>query len=421
MVNSPAALSPRPNPPGAKSTIPNASKAKALAILNSSKAARPSPTSTAPITANTSQDGTLDMAEQMNAQVREQFVSGKRLGEGTYAIVYSGHYRHDPTRLVAIKKIKFNAEYKDGIAMDAIREIKYLSELSHPNIIKLHAVFSTKDQNLTLVLEQLPCGDLEGVWHDKPGLTYGGADIKAWANMLCQAIWFCHANSVLHRDIKGNNCLIAADGTVKLADFGLARGFADPGKHMTSNVITRFYRPPELLYGAPHYNGKVDMWSVGCVIAEIAIHNFFLASNTDIEQIAVICDHFGTPTEETWPGVTSLRYYLPPEKQIGAVKGTSAPKIGKPMSWWRATFPLLGEDGLDLLKGLLTPDPNKRLSAEQALQHRWWTNLPRPTRKENLPRKGKALEKMGEDLKRKGGETPAGAGGRADKVARKLF
>ncbi|KAH8731302.1 kinase-like domain-containing protein [Phaeosphaeriaceae sp. PMI808] len=414
MAASPIALSPRPNPPGSK-PLPMAAKTKALAILNSSnKASHPPPQ---PPPASTSNDGGLDLAEQMNDNVRQQFVSGKKLGEGTYAIVYAGHYRHDPNALVAIKKIKFNAEFKDGIAMDAIREIKFLSELSHPNIIKLHAVFSTKDQNLSLVLEHLPLGDLEGLWRNR-AITYTGSDIKAWANMLCQAIWFCHENYVLHRDIKGNNLLIAADGTVKLADFGLARSFSDPGRPMTSNVITRFYRPPELLYGCYHYGGAVDMWSVGCVIAELTIRNFFLASETDIGQLATICDHFGTPTEEVWPGVSTLRYYVAPEKQPGIAKGSTAAKMGKPLSWWRASFPLLGEDGVELIRGMLAMDPKKRLSARQALEHRYWTNMPRPTKKENLPSQGGGEKKAAEDLKRKGGETPAN--GRADKVARKL-
>ena len=409
---SPVALSPRPNPPGAK---PNAiaARSKALAILNSSNKAPRSPVAPA----SDPSDGGMDLAEKMNAKVREQFVSGKKLGEGTYAIVYAGHYRSNPSSLVAIKKIKLNAEFKDGIAMDAIREIKFLSELQHPNIIRLHAVFSTKDQNLSLVLEHLPLGDLEELWKNKK-IIYGGADIKSWANMLCQAVWFCHENYVLHRDIKGNNLLIAADGTVKLADFGLARGFADPGRRMTSNVITRFYRPPELLYGCYHYAGGVDIWSVGCVIAELAIRGFFLASDTDIGQLATICDHFGTPTEETWPGVSSLRYYVGPAQQPGINKGSTAAKMGKPTSWWRATFPLLGDDGIDLVRGMLNMDPKKRLSAKQCLEHRYWTNMPRPTKKEKLPKQGGGEAKLGEDLKRKGGETPAN--GRVDKIARKL-
>jgi cyclin-dependent kinase 7 len=404
-VSSPAALSPRPNAPGAQSAIPD----RAKALSNLSRVTKPP--AMAAITNNPIDGGEEDMAEQMNAAVRSQFVSGARLGEGTYAIVYAGHYRTDPSKLVAIKKIKLNADFKDGIAMDAIREIKYLSELSHPNIIKLHAVFSTKDQNLSLVLEHLPLGDLEGLWKNK-SITYSGADIKAWSNMLCQAIWFCHANNVLHRDIKGNNLLIAADNTVKLADFGLARSFADPGANMTSNVITRFYRPPELLYGCKHYAGNVDMWSVGCVIAELALRQFFLPSETDLQQLAVIIDVFGTPTEESWPGVSTLRYYQPPPTR-------SAIKLPQPLMWWRGRLPLLGDDGIDLVRGMLAMDPQKRLTAEQALKHRYWTSAPRPTKKENLPNEGGGIKKEGEDLKRKGGETPAGAG-RVDKVARKL-
>jgi len=298
--------------------------------------------------------------------------------------------------------------------LDAIREIKFLSELSHPNVIKLHAVFSTKEQNLSLVLEYLPRGDLETLWKNV-NITYGSADIKAWANMLCQGIWFCHENHILHRDIKGSNALIAADGTVKLADFGLARGFADPGKNMTTVVITRNYRPPELYYGCRHYGGAVDMWSIGVTIAELAIRNFLFPSFTDVEQLNMIVDMCGTPTEDTWPGVSSLEFYVPPGKGPNA-----AAKPTKPMSFWRARFPQLGEDGIDLLRGLLTMDPKKRLTARQALEHKYWTNLPRPTKNENLPKKGGGEKKMGEDLKRKGGETPAGANGRGDKVARKL-
>ena len=416
MAPSPA-LSPRPNPPGTR--IPpaaTATKAKALALLNSNKTAA----APAPAAAETLGDGGLDLAEQMNDEVRRQFVSGAKLGEGTYAIVYAGHYRNNPSALVAIKKIKVNAEFKDGIAPDAIREIKFLSELSHPNIVKLHAVYATKEQNLSLVLEHLPLGDLDGLWRNK-SITFGGADIKAWANMICQGIWFCHENFVLHRDIKGGNILIAADGTLKLADFGLARSFADPGKKMTTLVITRSYRPPELFYGCSHYGGTADMWSIGCTIAELAIRNYFLIAGTDIEELALLCDTFGTPTEETWPGVSSLPYYVAPGKKFGQeleAKGTTAAKVAKPMSWWRSRFPLLGEDGLDLVRGMMTMDPQRRLTARQALQHKYWTNLPRPTKKENLPGKGRTEEKPNEEAKRKGGDPPPN--GRGDKVARKL-
>ena len=134
------------------------------------------------------------------------------------------------------------------MAPDAIRELKHLQELSHPNIISLLSVFSSKDQNLNLVLEFLPLGDLEMLIKDPENIRYGAGDIKAWMGMVSRGVWFCHENFVLHRDIKPNNLLIAADGEVKLADFGLARSFADPHRTMTTNVITRWYRPPELFF-----------------------------------------------------------------------------------------------------------------------------------------------------------------------------
>ena len=142
---------------------------------------------------------------------------------------------------------------------------------------------------------------------DVDGVRYGTADIKAWMGMLGRAVWFCHENFILHRDIKPNNLLIAADGEVKLADFGLARSFADPYNKMTYNVITRWYRPPELLYGARHYAGAVDVWAVGLVFAELIIRAPFVAGNTDIHQLDLICQAIGTPTEENWPGVTKLQ------------------------------------------------------------------------------------------------------------------
>ncbi|KAF2112339.1 serine/threonine-protein kinase crk1 [Lophiotrema nucula] len=408
-VSSPALrlpLSPRPNPSGAGAKL-EVPEAKPLTILRASK-------SSVTIEDTIPQDvfeQAVDQSEALNDQVREQFVVGGRLGEGTYAIVYAGYYRQNPEHRVAIKKIKLNAEFKDGIAMDAIREIKFLQELEHPNIIKLHAVFSTKDQNLSLVLEHLPYGDLEALWKNKD-VAYGAADIKAWAIMLANAVWFCHANHVLHRDIKGNNILIGPDGGIKLADFGLARGFADPGRPMTNQVITRFYRPPELLYGARYYSGAVDIWSMGIVISELCIRNFLVPSNTDIEQITAIEDIFGTPTDADWPFVSTLPLY----------KMTFDPaniKRPRPHSWWLQTMGILGSDGIDLLRGMLTMNPLLRLDSQRVLYHPYFANAPRPTMKEMLPRAGGGLKQTAEDHVRMESERVERFE-RGDKVARKL-
>lgn len=307
--------------------------------------------------------------------------------------------------------MKKNAEWQDGINLDSLREMKYLAELHHPHLIELIAVFTTKDENINLVLEHLPGGELEALWQDKT-IAYGGADVKTWANMLCQAVWWLHENFVLHRDIKSNNIIIAADNSIKLADFGLARSFANPEADMTYNVITRYYRPPELVLGSTHYGGCVDMWSVGCVIVDLAIRDFLLPSATDIAHWAVITEIFGVPTEQDWPGISKLRFWKENVEN-------AAPKRPQPLSWWRQRMPLIGDAGIDLVRGLLTMDPARRLSAKQALGHYYWTSLPRPQKKENLPRKGgKEGEKAAaEQLKRVGGDIESG---RTDKVARKL-
>ena len=350
-----------------------------------------------------------ELAERLNDDTKQKYVKDKKLGEGTYAIVYLGHLRADPSSLLAIKKIKVNTEYRDGLSMDAIREVKYLQELSHPNIIALHAVFSSKNQNLNLVLEYLPLGDLEMLIKDSEGIRYGTAEVKAWMGMLGRAVWFCHENFVLHRDIKPNNLLIAADGEVKLADFGLARSFSDPYRPMTYQVITRWYRPPELLFGARFYSGAVDVWSMGTVFAELILRSPFVAGNTDVHQLELICNTIGTPTEENWPGVSKLEGFLKYDK------AATIPVRGK--DFYFSRFGTAGPEGVDLLMSMLALDPRKRCTARQVLEHKWWSSDPRPTAKEDLPKKGGGPERMGEDLKRRGGEIE---GGRGDKVARKL-
>jgi cyclin-dependent kinase 7 len=325
--------------------------------------------------------------------------------------VYIGHLKSDPSHLVAIKKIKVNKEYLQGMAPDAIRELKHLQEISHPNIISLLGVFSSRDQNLNLVLEYLPRGDLEMLIKDIDGVRYGAADIKAWMGMLCRAVWWCHANFVLHRDIKPNNLLIAADFEIKLADFGLARNFADPYRIMTSNVITRWYRPPELLYGVQHYGGAVDVWSVAVVFAELVIRHPYLPGDTELQQINLIAQAIGTPTEEVWPGVSKLPSYVATDP-IFPVRGRDG---------YLSTFGTAGHEGVDLLMGMFVLDPRKRITAEQALEHEYWRSEPKPTRKEDLPRKGgdEAVSRAAQDQGMKPGVVnvpgrPLGA------VARKL-
>jgi len=309
----------------------------------------------------------MDAVEKANYERQKQWAKEKKVGEGTYAVVYQG--REAKTgRKVAIKKIKVGA-MKDGLDMSAIREVKFLRELQHQNVIALLDVFSSKT-NLNLVLEWLET-DLEMIIKDR-SLVFLPADIKSWIAMCLRGLEFCHRNSILHRDLKPNNLLIAADGQLKIADFGLARDFADPGYKMTCQVITRWYRPPELLFGCRYYSTAVDMWSVGCIFAELMLRIPYLPGESDMDQLKTIFRALGTPTEEDWPGHTKLPDYVP---------------VGQfPKPPMRDLFTAATADCLNLLAKFFIYEPRKRISAKDALSHPYFFALPNPTHPSKLPR-----------------------------------
>lgn len=359
------------------------------------------------------------MAEYLNKQISAKYVKGKFLGEGTYANVYKGHLRSDPSKFIAIKKFKINKDtFKDGINVDTIREIKYLQELSHKNIIALYDVYSSKDQTINAVIEFCGGGNLEDLIRDT-SFGYGLADIKAWMGMLMRALYFCHRNFVLHRDIKPGNLLIGDDGELKLADFGLGRKFGAPDDKMTHMVITLWYRPPELLFGARHYSGAVDVWSCALILAELVLRRPFIAADQDPEALAAGGGELaqlekmnlalGTPLDENWPGVSQLPTYveLTPRIPLRDKRG------------FKEIFKSLDDPGLDLMRAMLSYEPLKRPTARQCLEDKWWTMDPRPTDKEEMPRKKNVNEKkMGEMIAKEPGAIEDG--NKYKGVARKL-
>ena len=115
---------------------------------------------------------------------------------------------------------------------------------------------------------------------------------------------------MLHRDLKPNNILIGRNGELKITDFGLAKSFGSPNRMLTHQVVTRWYRSPELLFGAKLYGTGVDIWAVGCIMAELLLRVPFLPGETDLGQLSKIFEVFGTPTEEQWPNVETLSDYI---------------------------------------------------------------------------------------------------------------
>ncbi|KAF7430509.1 TFIIH complex serine/threonine-protein kinase subunit kin28 [Pleurotus ostreatus] len=309
----------------------------------------------------------MDVVEKANAQRQKKWAKVGKVGEGMYAVVYRGR-EVETGRQVAVKKIKVG-QLKDGLDMSAIREVKFLRELKHQNIIELLDVYSSKT-NLNLVLEFLD-SDLEMVIKDRT-LVFLPADIKSWMAMTFRGLEFCHRNWILHRDLKPNNLLISSTGLLKIADFGLARDFADPGYKMTCQVITRWYRPPELLFGCRYYSSAVDIWSVGCIFAELMLRTPYLPGESDMDQLKTIFRALGTPTEEDWVGHTKLPDYVP---------------VGQfPKTPLRDLFTAASADALNLLSKCLTYEPRKRISARDALHHAYFFALPNPSHPSKLPK-----------------------------------
>ncbi|KAJ3024424.1 UNVERIFIED_CONTAM: cyclin-dependent kinase 5 [Siphonaria sp. JEL0065] len=281
----------------------------------------------------------------------EKYQKIEKLGEGTYGIVYKAQNR-ETDDIVALKRIRLENE-DEGVPCTAIREISLLKELKHPNIVKLYDVIHT-EKKLTLVFEFLD-SDLKKFMD-----SYGG-DLDVPTNkhlmyQLLKGIAFCHEHRVLHRDLKPQNLLINKRLELKLADFGLARAFGIPVRSYSHEVVTLWYRAPDVLMGSRQYSTSIDIWSAGCIMAEMASGRALFPGQSVRDQLLKIFKLMGTPNESTWPKITELPEY----KSDFPIyeKGNIAEMV-----------PKLDAQGVDLLCKLLEYVPEKRISAEAALQH----------------------------------------------------
>ncbi|XP_063096177.1 cyclin-dependent kinase 18 isoform X2 [Cavia porcellus] len=287
----------------------------------------------------------------------ETYVKLDKLGEGTYATVFKGRSKLTEN-LVALKEIRL--EHEEGAPCTAIREVSLLKNLKHANIVTLHDLIHT-DRSLTLVFEYLD-SDLKQ-YLDHCGNLMSMHNVKIFMFQLLRGLAYCHRRKILHRDLKPQNLLINERGELKLADFGLARAKSVPTKTYSNEVVTLWYRPPDVLLGSTEYSTPIDMWGVGCIHYEMATGRPLFPGSTVKEELHLIFRLLGTPTEETWPGVTAL----PEFRAYNFPAYLPQPLLSH--------APRLDTDGINLLTGLLLYESKSRMSAEAALAHPYFRSL----------------------------------------------
>jgi cyclin-dependent kinase len=289
----------------------------------------------------------------------ERYQKMEKIGEGTYGVVYKAKDRVTG-EIIALKKIRLEAE-DEGIPSTAIREISLLKELQHPNIVRLYDVVHT-ERKLTLVFEFLD-QDLKKYLD----ICDSGLDLpilKSFLYQLLTGVAYCHHHRVLHRDLKPPNLLINREGQLKLADFGLARAFGIPVRSYTHEVVTLWYRAPDVLMGSRKYSTPVDIWSVGCIFAEMANGRPLVAGTSEADQLDRIFRLLGTPKLPDFPGIVDLPEYTP-----------DLPPYPPPRNGLASLVPTLDVDGVELLQKMLQYDPARRITAQAALEHSFFYEM----------------------------------------------
>ncbi|XP_054257506.1 cyclin-dependent kinase 1-like [Macrosteles quadrilineatus] len=285
----------------------------------------------------------------------------EKIGEGTYGVVFKGRNKKTG-EYVAIKKIRMESE-DEGIPSTAIREVSLLKELVHPNIVCLQETLMDETR-LYLIFEFLSMDLKKYLDSIDSGKYMEPAVVKSYLFQIMQAIVFCHMRRVLHRDLKPQNLLIDSKGLIKVADFGLGRAFGVPVRVFTHEVVTLWYRAPEVLLGSTRYSCPVDIWSVGCIFSEMATKHPLFQGDSEIDQLFRIFRVLSTPTEETWTGVSQLPDYKPTFPNWTQNNLSSHTKN-------------IDDIGLDLLQKMLIYDPAKRISGKEALKHKYFSDVDR--------------------------------------------
>ncbi|XP_024641220.1 protein IMPAIRED IN BABA-INDUCED STERILITY 1 [Medicago truncatula] len=294
-----------------------------------------------------------------------------KIGQGTYSSVFRAR-EVETGKMFALKKVRFDTFQAESIRFMA-REITILRRLDHPNIMKLEGIITSRMSNSIYLVFEYMEHDLAGLV-SRSDIVFTDAQIKCYMRQLLSGLEHCHVRGIMHRDIKVSNILLNNEGVLKIADFGLANSISPNNKHpLTSRVVTLWYRPPELLMGATNYGVSVDLWSVGCVFAELFLGKPILKGRTEVEQLHKIFKLCGSPPEEFW-------------------KKTKLPHatMFKPQTNYESSlrercidFP---ESTIGLLETLLSIDPSKRGTASSALISEYFNTMPFACNPSNLPK-----------------------------------
>lgn len=293
----------------------------------------------------------------------DAYIKLDQLGEGSYATVFKG-YSNLTNQVVALKEIRLQEE--EGAPFTAIREASLLKELKHTNIVTLHDIVHTRS-TLTFVFEYVHTDLSQYMERHSGGLDHH--NVRLFMFQLLRGLSYCHKRRILHRDVKPQNLLISEIGELKLADFGLARAKSVPSHTYSHEVVTLWYRPPDVLLGSTEYSTSLDMWGVGCILIEmVAGLPTFPGVREVYDQLDKIFKILGTPTEETWEGVSLLPGY-PAHQNPPLYTGK---KLG-------LAFPRLYDtpEGESMASALLQLNPLNRIGADEALEHKYFSSLPR--------------------------------------------
>ncbi|XP_049378587.1 probable serine/threonine-protein kinase At1g09600 [Solanum stenotomum] len=301
----------------------------------------------------------------------DSFEKLNKIGQGTYSSVYKARDLKT-NKIVAMKKVRFVNMDPESVRFMA-KEISILRKLDHPNVMKLEALVTSRiSGSLYLVFEYME-HDLAGL-AAAPRVKFTEAQIKCYMQQLLRGLEHCHSRGVLHRDIKGSNLLIDDNGVLKIGDFGLATTFEpNQTQPLTSRVVTLWYRAPELLLGTTEYGVAIDMWSAGCILAELSAGKPIMPGRTEVEQMHKIFKLCGSPSEEYWkksklPHATSFKPQHPYKRCV------------------TDTFKDFPPSALALVDILLSIEPERRGTAYSALNSEFFSTKPLPCDPSSLPK-----------------------------------